>query len=71
MKGEKSHAYLHGIDFLAQLQVGYLNLTVLRRLDLIVAEASKNGVRLIMVMGNFENAYGGIQWYGSCPKQMD
>lgn len=61
---EHVHSCLSGTDFLVYLQVGYLNLSALRRLDLIVAEAFKNGIRLIMVMGNFENAYGGIKWYG-------
>eukprot|EP00884_Botryococcus_braunii_P002928 jgi/Botrbrau1/12636/Bobra.67_1s0002.1 len=46
-----------------QPEIGRLRLSTLRRLDLIVAEAAKNGIRLIMVLGNFENAYGGIQWY--------
>jgi mannan endo-1,4-beta-mannosidase len=46
-----------------QPKVGVFNEGTLQRLDKMVASAKKNGVRLIMTLGNFEDQWGGMQWY--------
>lgn len=46
-----------------QPKVGVFNEHVLQRLDAIVAAAKANGIRLIMTLGNFEDQWGGMQWY--------
>ena len=44
-------------------QVGVYNEQSLQRLDLILAEASANGVRIILPFVNFWADLGGMQWY--------
>ena len=46
-----------------QPQVGTFDETALQRLDLVIAEAAKNGMRVIMPLVNYEPALGGMQWY--------
>ena len=46
-----------------QPKVGVYNERALQRLDGIVAAAKANGIRLIMTLGNFEDQWGGMQWY--------
>ncbi|KAK9819797.1 hypothetical protein WJX72_002477 [[Myrmecia] bisecta] len=37
----------------------------LKRLDLVLAEAAKHGIRVILMLGNFEPESGGMSWYVS------
>lgn len=46
-----------------QPQLGKYNEKALQRLDLVLAEAGKNGIKLILPFTNFEPFLGGIQWY--------
>ena len=46
-----------------QPKVGVFNEGTLQRLDKMVASAKKHGIRLIMTLGNFEDQWGGMQWY--------
>ena len=48
---------------LGSLQVGVYNERSLQRLDLILAEAGKNGVRVIFPFVNYWPDLGGMQWY--------
>lgn len=48
---------------LCVLQIGVYNEKALQRLDLIVAEAGSNGVRVMFPFVNFRNDMGGMQWY--------
>ena len=52
----------HGRSLCA-LQIGVYNEKVLQRLDLIVAEAGSNGVRVMFPFVNFRNDMGGMRWY--------
>ena len=45
------------------LQIGVYNEPSLQRLDLILAEAGKNGVRIIFPFVNYWPDLGGMQWY--------
>ena len=45
------------------LQLGVYNEDSLQRLDLILAEAGKNGIRIIFPFVNFWDDLGGMQWY--------
>ena len=47
----------------AWLQLGVYNEVSLQRLDLILAEAGKNGVRVIFPFVNYWPDLGGMQWY--------
>ncbi len=44
-------------------QIGVYNEESLQRLDLILSEASANGVRIILPFVNFWADLGGMQWY--------
>ena len=57
---------------LCALQVGVYNEKALQRLDLIVAEAGSNGVRVMFPFVNFRNDMGGMQWYVDqvCPRAL-
>ena len=46
-----------------QPKVGVFNEGTLQRLDKMVAAAKRHGIRLIMTLGNFEDQWGGMQWY--------
>ncbi len=46
-----------------QPEVGTFDETALQRLDLVIAQAAKNGMRVIMPLVNYEPALGGMQWY--------
>jgi mannan endo-1,4-beta-mannosidase len=46
-----------------QPKVGVFNEGTLQRLDKMVASAKAHGIRLIMTLGNFEEQWGGMQWY--------
>ncbi len=48
---------------LCALQIGVYNEPSLQRLDLILAEAGKNGVRIIFPFVNYWPDLGGMQWY--------
>lgn len=48
---------------LCALQIGVYNEKVLQRLDLIVAEAGNNGVRVMFPFVNFRDDMGGMRWY--------
>ena len=52
-----------GQESLCALQIGVYNEKALQRLDLIVAEAGSNGVRVMFPFVNFRNDMGGMQWY--------
>lgn len=43
--------------------VGQYNEEGLKRIDLILSEAQKQHVKVILTLGNFEPQFGGIQWY--------
>lgn len=45
------------------VQVGVYNELSLQRLDLVLSEASANGVRIILPFVNFWADLGGMQWY--------
>ena len=45
------------------LQVGVFDELSLQRMDLILAEASKNGIYLILPLVNRWGDLGGMQWY--------
>ena len=45
------------------VQLGMYNEESLQRLDLILAEAGKNGVRIIFPFVNYWDDLGGMQWY--------
>ena len=45
------------------LQLGVYNEESLQRLDLILAEAGKNGIRIIFPFVNYWDDLGGMQWY--------
>lgn len=44
-------------------QIGVYNEQSLQRLDLLLSEASANGVRIILPFVNFWADLGGMQWY--------
>ncbi|KAK9817307.1 hypothetical protein WJX72_012434 [[Myrmecia] bisecta] len=46
-----------------QPYVGRYDESALKRLDLILAEAGKNGIRIIAAGANFEDDFGGWKWY--------
>lgn len=46
-----------------KLQIGVFNEDSLKRLDLILAEASNNNVHIIFPFVNFWDDLGGMQWY--------
>jgi len=46
-----------------QPRVGVFDESQWRRMDLILATAAKNGIRLIAPLANFEPELGGIDWY--------
>jgi mannan endo-1,4-beta-mannosidase len=46
-----------------QPELGQYNEKALRRLDLVLAEARKNKIKLILPFTNYEPFLGGIQWY--------
>jgi mannan endo-1,4-beta-mannosidase len=46
-----------------QWSPGQFNEEGLRRIDWAVAKAADYGIRIIFVFGNFEDEYGGIQWW--------
>ena len=48
-----------------QVSPGVYNEFVFQRLDLIINEAGKNGIRLICALANTWDEYGGVQWCGS------
>ena len=54
--GESTHS--QGV-----VQIGVYNELSLQRLDLILAEAGKNGVRIIFPFVNYWSDLGGMQWY--------
>jgi mannan endo-1,4-beta-mannosidase len=45
------------------MQIGTYNEQSLQRLDLILSEASKNGIYLILPFVNYWSDLGGMQWY--------
>ena len=45
------------------LQVGVYDELSLQRMDLIISEAGKNGIYLILPMVNHWGDLGGMQWY--------
>ena len=42
---------------------GQYNEDGFKRIDLILSEAAKQGVKVIVTLSNFEPQFGGIQWY--------
>ncbi len=48
---------------LCWVQLGVYSEVALQRLDLILAEAGRNGVRIIFPFVNFWPDLGGMQWY--------
>lgn len=46
-----------------QPKLGEYNEKALRRLDLVLAESARNGIKLILPFTNYEPFLGGIQWY--------
>lgn len=51
------------LDTLACVFVGQYNEEGFKRIDLILSEAQKQHVKVILTLGNFEPQFGGIQWY--------
>ena len=45
------------------MQLGVYSELALQRLDLILAEAGKNGIRIIFPFVNYWPDLGGMQWY--------
>ena len=45
------------------MAAGKYNEEGLKRIDLILSEAHKQGIKVILTLGNFEPQFGGIQWY--------
>lgn len=43
--------------------LGHYNEAGFRRIDLILSEAQKQSIKVILTLGNFEPQFGGIQWY--------
>ena len=35
----------------------------MKRIDLILSEARKQDMKVILTLGNYEDQFGGIQWY--------
>ena len=43
--------------------LGHYSEAGFRRIDLILSEAQKQSIKVILTLGNFELQFGGIQWY--------